>query len=120
MVVFHDMIADIMNNSKFQAIIKELFIRCRKSNISLEFITQSYFFVPKKVGLNTTHYLMMKIHNKRVLQQITTNHSADIDHNDFMKIYRTCTSEAYSFLTHDTTLPANNYLRFRKNLLDFF
>ena len=61
----------------------------------------------------------MKIHNKRVLQQIATDHSGDIDHNDFMKIYRKCTSEAHSFLTLDTTLPANNYLQFRKNLLGF-
>ena len=59
----------------------------------------------------------MKIHNKKVLQNITTNHSADIDYKDFMKIYRKCTSEPYSFLIIDTTLPANDPLRFRKNLL---
>ena len=62
---FDDMIADIMGNKKFQAIIKELFIRCRKLNISLVFITQSYFSVPKDVRLNTTHYFIMKINNKR-------------------------------------------------------
>ena len=60
----------------------------------------------------------MKIHNKRELQQIPTNHSADTDYKDFMKIYRKCTSEPHSFLTIDTTLPTNNSLRFRKNLLD--
>ena len=60
----------------------------------------------------------MKIHNLRKLQQIAINHSADIDYKDFMKVYRKCTSKPYSFLTIDTTLPANNYLRFRKNLLD--
>ena len=65
LVVFDDMIADIMTNKKFQAIIKELFIRCRKLNISLVFITQSYFSVPKDVRLNSTHYLIMKINNKR-------------------------------------------------------
>ena len=59
----------------------------------------------------------MKIHNKRELQNIGTNHSADIDYKDFMKIYRKCTSETYSFLTIHTTLPASNSLRFRKNLL---
>ena len=55
-IVFLDMVADIMTNKKFQAIIKELFIRCRKLNISLVFITQSYFSVPKDVRLNSTHY----------------------------------------------------------------
>ena len=59
-----------------------------------------------------------KIHNKRELQQIAINHSADIDYKDFMEIYRKCTSEPYSFLTIDTTLPANDPLRFRKNHLD--
>ena len=75
--VFDDMIADIMTNKTFQAIIKKLFIRCRKLNISLVFITQSYFSVPKDVRLNSTHYLIMKIHNKRELQQIAINHLAD-------------------------------------------
>ena len=60
----HDMIADIMTNKRFQAIIKDLFIRCRKSNISLIFITQCYFSVPKDVRLNSTHYLIMKINNR--------------------------------------------------------
>ena len=68
LIVFDDMIADIMSNKKFQAIIKELFIRCRKFNISLVFITQSYFSVPKDVRLNSTHYLIMKISNKKELQ----------------------------------------------------
>ena len=79
------MIADIMTNKRFQAIIKELFIRCRKLNISFVFITQSYFSVPKELRLNSTHYLIMKIHNKRELQQITICHSADIDYKDFLK-----------------------------------
>ena len=61
--VFDHMTADIMTNEKFQALIKELFIRCRKLNISLVFITQSYFSVPKDVRLNSTHYLIMKINN---------------------------------------------------------
>ena len=107
-----------MTNKKFRAIIKELFIRCRKLNISLVFITQSYFSVPKDVRLNSTHYLIMKINNKRELQNIAINHSADIDYKDFMKIYRECTKEPYSFLTIDTTLSVSNPLRFRKNLFD--
>ena len=88
LIVFDDMIADIMTNRKFQSIIKELFIRCRKINISLVFITQSYFSVPKDVRLNSTHYFIMKINNKRELQNIAINHSADTDYKEFIKIYR--------------------------------
>ena len=117
LIVFDNMIPD-MTNKKFQAIIKELFIRCRKLNISLVFITQSYFSVPKDVRLNSTHYLIMKINNKRELQNIAINHSADIDYKDFMKIYRECTKEPFNFLAIDTTVPANDPLRFRKNLFD--
>ena len=116
LVVFDDMIADIMANKKFQAIIKDLFIRCRKLNISLAFIIQSHFSVPKDVRLNSTHYLIMKINNKRELQNIASNLSVDIDYNDFMKIYREYTKELYPFLTMDTTLVASDPLRFRKNL----
>ena len=86
LIVFDDMIADIMTTKKFQAKIKELFIRCRKLNISLVFITQSYFPVPKDVRSNSTHYLIMKINNKRELQNIAINHSADIDYQDFIKM----------------------------------
>ena len=82
LIVF-DMIADIMTNKKLKAIIKELFIRCRKLNTSLVFISQSYFSVPKDVRLNTTHYFIMKINNRRESQNIVINHSADIDYNDF-------------------------------------
>ena len=116
-IVFDDMIADIVTNKKFQAIIKELFIRCRKISISLVCITQSYFSVPKHVRLNSTHFIM-KINNNRELQNIAINHSADIDYEDFMKIYRECTKQPYNFLTIDTTLPSSNPLRFRKNLFD--
>ena len=116
LIVFDDIIADIMTNKKFQTIIKELFIRCRKLNISLVFITQSYFSLPKDVRLNSTHYLIMKINNKRELQNIAINHSADIDYQDFMKIYRECTREPYNVLTIDTMLPVSNPLRFRKIL----
>ena len=118
LIVFDDMIADIMTNKKFQAIIKELFIRCRKLNISLVFITQSYFTVPKNVGLNLTHYLIMKINKKRESQNIAINHSADFDYKDFIEIYREYTKEPFNFFTIDTTLPASDLLRFRKNLFD--
>ena len=80
------MIADIMTNKEFHSIIKELFIRRRKLNISLVFITRSYFSVPKDVRLNSMHYLIMKINNKRELQNIAISHSADIDYQDFMEI----------------------------------
>ena len=119
-IVFDDMIAGIMKNKKCHAVIKELFIRCRKLNISLAFITQSYFSVPKDVRLNSTHYLIMKINNRRELQNIATDHSANIDYQDFKKIYRECTKEPYNFLTIDTTLPASDPLRFRKNLFDSY
>ena len=118
LIVFDDMIAEIMTNKKFQAIIKELFIRCRKINISLVFITQPYFSVPKYVRLNSTHYFIMKINSKEELQNIAINHSADIDYKDFMKVYRESTKEPYNFLTIDTTLPSSNPLRFRKKLFD--
>ena len=86
LIVFDDTIADIMTNRRFQAIIKELFIRCRKLNISLVFITQSYFSVPKDVRLNSTRYLIMKINKRKKLQNIAIDHSTGIDYKDFMKI----------------------------------
>ena len=118
LIVFDDMVADIIANKKFHAIIKEIFIRCRKLNISLVFITQSYFSVPKEVRLNCTHHLIMQNHDKTELQLIAINHSADIDYIDFVTIYRKSTGEPDSFLTIDTTLLANDSLKFRKNLLD--
>ena len=108
-----------MTNKKFQAIIKELFIRSRKINISLCFLTQSYFTTPKDVRLSCTHYVIFKVNNKRELQNIAFNHSADISYKDFLKIYRNCTKETYSFLTINATLPANDPMRFMKNFLDF-
>ena len=97
LIVFDDMIADIMTNKKFQAIIKELFIRCRKLNILLVCITQSYFSVPKEARLNSTHYLIMKINNRKDLQQIAIYHSTDIDYKDFLKISRNCTKNLVLF-----------------------
>ena len=118
LIVFDDMIADMINNKKLNPVATELFIRGRKVNISIVFITQSYFKVTKDVRLNSTHFFIMKITNERELQQVATNHSSDIDFKDFMKIYKKCATEPYSFSFNDTTLPSNNLLRFRKNLLE--
>ena len=116
-IIFDDMIADMINNTKLNPIVTELFIRSRKLNISIVFITKSCFKVPKDVRLNSTHFFIMKIPNKRELQQIVLNHSSDIEFKDFMNIYKKCTKEPYSFLVNDTTLPSDSPLRFRKNLL---
>ena len=118
LIVFDDMIADIMTNKKFQALIKELFIRCRKLNISLAFITQSYSSVPKDITLNSTHCLIMKINSRKELQNIAINHSAHIHYKDFMEMYREFTEEPFNFLTIDTTLPTSDPVRFRKNLFE--
>ena len=116
LIVFDDMIADMIHNKKLNSIVTELFIRGRKLNISLVFITQSYFKVPKDVRLNTTHFFIMKIPNKTELQQIALNHSSDINTKDFINIYKKCANKPYSFLVNDTTLASDNPLRFRKNL----
>ena len=99
-------------------IVTELFIRGRKLNISLVFITQSYFLVPENIRLNSTHYFVMKIPNKRELQQMSFNHSSNIDFQEFMNLYKKCTEKPYSFLVIDTTLASDNPLRFRKDLLE--
>ena len=113
-----DMIADMINNKKLNSIVTELFIRGRKLDISLVFITQSYFKVSKDVRLNSTNFFVMKIPNKREIQQIALNHSSDIYSKDFMKIYKKCTAKPYSFLVNDATLASDNPLRFRKNLFN--
>ena len=117
LIIFYDMIADMINNNKLNPILIELFIRGGKLNISIVFITQSYFKVPKDVRLNSTHFFITKIPNKRELQQFALNHSSDIDSKDFMNIYKKSTKQPYSFLVNDTTLSSDNPLRFRKNLL---
>ena len=88
LIVFDDMNADMINNKKLNPVITELFIRGRKLNISIVFVTQSYFKVPKDVKLNSTHFFIMKIPDKRELQQIALNHSSDVDFKDFMKIFK--------------------------------
>ena len=117
LIVFDDTIAAMISNKKLNPVVTELFIRGRKLNISIVFITQLYFKVPKNVRLNSTHFFIMKIPNKIELQQIALNHSPDFDFKDFMKIYKKCTAEPSSFLVNDTTIPSNDPLRFRKNLL---
>ena len=119
LIVFGDMIADIMANKKCESVIRELFVRCRKLNISIVFIAQSYFRTPQDARLNSTHYLLMKIQNKRELQNITQDNSGDIDFKDFLKIYRDCTNEPYSFMTIDTTLCSSDPMRFRKKFSEY-
>ena len=85
LIVFDDIIADMINNKKLNSILTELFIRDRKLSISF---TQSYFKVPKDVVLNTTHLFIMKVSNKRELQKIALNHSSDINTKDFINIYK--------------------------------
>ena len=91
LITFDDMISHVMSVKKAQQILKDLFVRCIKLNISLCFLTQSKFSVPKDVRLNCTHYILFKLDNNRELQNIAINHSADIDYKDFIKIYRDCT-----------------------------
>ena len=86
LIVFDDMIADMLSNKELNPIVTELFIRGRKLNISLVFITQSYFDVRKNIRLNSTHYSIMKIPNKQKLQQIALNHLSDIDFKNFMNL----------------------------------
>ena len=120
LLVFDDMIADMIYNKKLNSIVTELFIRGRKLNISLVFITQSYFKVPKDVRLNTSHFFIAKIQHKRELQQNAINHSSGINTKDFANIYRKCTDEPYWFLVIDIMLASNNNLRFRKNLCNIY
>ena len=93
-----------------------MFIRDRKLNISLVFITQSYFKAPKDARLNSIHVFIIKIPNERELQEIALNHSSDVNFKDFIKMYKKCTAKPYSFLVNDATLALDNPLRFRKNL----
>ena len=88
LIVFNDMIADMLSNKKLNPIVTELFIRGRKLNISLVFITRSYFAVPKTIRRNSTHFFVMKIPNKRELQQIAFNHLSDIKFQDFINLHK--------------------------------
>ena len=97
LIVFDNMIADMINNKKLNSIVTDFFIRGRKLSISLAFIRQSYFKVPKDVRLNSIHFFIMKVSNKRGLQQIALNTSLNINSKHFIKIYKKCTAEPYFF-----------------------
>ena len=118
LIVFDDMVADMIHNKKLNSVVTELLIRGRKLNIFLVFIIQSYFKVPKDLRLNTTHFFISKISNRRELHQIAINHSSVISTKDFENIYRKSIAEPYSFLVNDTTLASDNPLRFRKNIFN--
>ena len=120
LILFDDMSNDMIHNKKLISIVTELFIRGRKLNIYLVFITESYFKVPKDVRLNTIHLFIAKVPNKRQLQQIAINHSSDTSAKDFINIYRKFTVEPYSFFVNNTTLASDNPLRFRKNLFSIY
>ena len=102
LTVSDDMLADIEYNKNFKRIIKELFYRARKINVSIVFITQSYFRALKDGRLNSTHYILMKIGNKKELKIIAEENSGHLDYKDFLKIYNYCTKKPYSFMTLDT------------------
>ena len=104
---------DIMRSEKFKAIVKELFIRCRKLNISIVFIAQSYFRTPKDARLNSTHYILMKLGNKKELKSIAEESSGHLDFKDFLKIYNYCTKDPYSFMMVDARPTAR--VTFKKN-----
>ena len=114
-----DMIADMIHNKNLDPIVTELFIRARKLSISLVFITQSYFKVPKDIRLNTTHFFIAKTPNRRERWEIAANHSSDISTKDFNNIYRKCTVNHIPFLVNDTTIASDNPLRFRKLFLEY-
>ena len=101
LIVFDDMIADIEYNKNFKRIIKELFYRARKINVSIVFITQSYFRALKDATLNSTHYILMKIGNKKELKSIAEEKSGHLDYKDFLKMYNYCTKEPYLFMAID-------------------
>ena len=118
LIDFDDVIADMLSNKKLNPILTELFIRGRKLNISLVFITQCYFAVPKNIRLNSMHYFIMKNPKKQELKQIAFNHLSNINFKDFMNLYKKFTPKPYSFLVTDATYALDDPSHFRKNLLE--
>ena len=113
LIVYGNMIADIEHNKNFKRIIKEQFYRSRKINVSIVFITQSYFRALKDARLNSTHYMLMKIGNKKELKCIAEEKSGNLDYKDFLKMYNYCTKEPYSFIIIDAKPTAT--IPFKKN-----
>ena len=113
LIVFDDMIADIKYNKNFQRIIKERLYRARKINVSIVFITQSYFRALKDARLNSTHYILMRIGNKKELKRTAEEKSGHLDYKDFFKMYNYCTKDPYFFTTIDTRPTAT--IQFKKN-----
>ena len=113
LIVFDDMIADIEYNKNFKRIIKELFYRAGKINVSIVFITQSYFRALKDARLNSTHDILTKIGNKKELKRIAEEKSGNLDYKDFLKRYNYCIKEPYSFVTIDARSTAT--IPFKKN-----
>ena len=116
LIVFDDMIADIEYNKNFKRIIKELFYRARKINVSVVFITQSYFKALKDARLNSTQYILMRIGDKKELKRIAEEKPGHLDYKDFLKMYNYCTKEPYSFMTIDARPTAP--IPFKKNFND--
>ena len=116
LIVFDNMIADIEYNKNFKQIIKELFYRTRKINVSIVFITQSYFKALKDARLNSTHYILIRIGNKKELKRIAEEKSGHLDYKNFLKVYNYCTKEPYSFMTIDARPIAT--IPFKKNFND--
>ena len=110
LIAFDDMIAHKLSTKIFNPSVTTLFIRCRKLNISLAFTTQSYTTAPKNIRLNSTHKFIAKIPNKRGLQQITLNHSSDIDCQDFISLYKKCSAKPYFLLVIESNLAPNLFL----------
>ena len=108
LLVFDDMIADMLSNKKLNLVVIELINRCRKLKISIVSITQSDFAVPKNIWQNFTHYFIMKIPDEEELQQIAFIHSSDIGFRYFMNLYKECTAKPYSFLVINATLALDN------------
>ena len=117
LIVFDHMIADIEYNKKFKRIIKELFYRARKINVSIVFITPSYFRALKDARLNSTHYILMRVGNKKELKRIAEKKLGHLDYKDFLKMYNYCTKEPYSFMTIDARPTAT--IPFTKSFNDF-
>ena len=118
LIVFDEVIADMLSNKKLNPIVTESFIKARKLNISFVLFMQYYLAGSRNIRPNSTYCFIMKIPNKGHLQQNAFNLSSDIDFQEFMNLYKKCTTKLYYFLVIDTTLASDNLLCFRKSLLE--